>query len=54
MVQASVEEILRLVQAFRVVQSEESRRNIIIIAEAAAAGADVKQEPQEAQQAQPN
>jgi hypothetical protein len=46
MIQASLEETLRLVRAFRVIQSEESRRNIIFIAEAAAGGADVKQEPE--------
>lgn len=45
MIQASLEETLRLIRAFRIIRSEESRINIIRIAEAAAEGADVKREP---------
>ena len=41
---ASLEETLRLIRAFRMIQSEESRLNIILIAEAAAEGDDVKRE----------
>jgi hypothetical protein len=39
MIETSIEEALRLIKAFRVIQNEESRRKIIEIAEAEASAA---------------
>ena len=41
MIETSIEETLRLIKAFRVIQNEESRRKIIELAEAEASALNV-------------
>jgi hypothetical protein len=45
MIEASIDEALRLIKAFRVIQNEKSRRRIIEIAEAAAVNVNLKSTP---------